>query len=90
MFMTTIQFRPDAPMVEVGSTLALAGLAVESLFGVLRVELETRYQFRAAEYQVIVDTSQEPGRALVAVFVGYVRQEFGPGIIKQLCREGSV
>jgi hypothetical protein len=70
-------FSSEVDLEEVGGTLALAVMAVESLFGEAEVALEARYEMRPRKRQCEIDCSTEVGRDLNRVFVGYLRREFG-------------
>lgn len=70
-------FNPSVPMPEVEATLRLAVLAVESLHGTDRVQLETNASINRGDRCCLVDATTEVGRTLAAIFSGYVRREFG-------------
>ncbi len=84
----TFEFISTIDMSEIASTLQLSCIAVESLFGALRVQLQTSYQFLPQQRRVVVDMTQQPGQALALVFLGYVTKEFGVNVIRLMRREG--
>lgn len=73
----TFSFAPDVLLPEAEATLRLAVLAVESLHGTERVQLELRVRVERGERCIVVDTGTEVGRSLSAIFSGYARREFG-------------
>jgi hypothetical protein len=75
----TMQFtlHEAVSMEEAKGTLALARMAVESLYGRDRVELEAAAHFDDAARQISFEVSRQVGRALALVFAGYARREFG-------------
>ena len=73
----TFSFAPDVPLPEAEATLRLAVLAVESLHGADRTQLELRVRVERGERRFVVDTSTEVGRSLSVIFSGYARRKFG-------------
>ena len=71
------KFRPDVNMEEVDGTLLLAVIAVTSLFGETRVQLEARHVFDSKLRSCVIDAATEVGRTINQLFLGYLRQEFG-------------
>ena len=70
-------FRPDVNMEEVDGTLLLAVIAVTSLFGETRVQLEARHVFDPKLRSCVIDAETEVGRTINQLFLGYLHQEFG-------------
>jgi hypothetical protein len=70
------------PMDEVEKTLELARMACEALHGNERVALETATQVDPASRRVSISGSTPPGRDLAAMFLGYVRREFGVAVVR--------
>lgn len=73
----TFSFRPAVPLPEAEATLHLAVLAVKSLHGLDRVQLELHVRIDRASRKFVIDASTEVGRTLAVIFSGYVRREFG-------------
>lgn len=78
---TTFTFSAAVDLSEVEATLRLAILAVESLHGSVRVQLELDVHIDRAGRCVAVCTDTEVGRCLAVIFGGYVRREFGEDIV---------
>jgi hypothetical protein len=74
-------FKADVPLDEAKNTLSLAGLAVESLFGRERVELETSVAIDRSRRQFTFDISRRLGRTLALIFAGFIRREFGADMV---------
>jgi hypothetical protein len=70
-------FRKDVPITDVLDTLDLAVIAVESIHGEARASLETSWSADAASRMVTIDATNEVGRTLNQVFVGFIRREYG-------------
>jgi hypothetical protein len=75
-------FTPDVPLPEAEATLRLAMLAVQSLHGADRMQLELHVRVERAERRVVVDTATEVGRTLAVIFSGYARREFGDSAVR--------
>ena len=74
-------FAESVPMHEVEATLRLARLAVQSVHGEDRVRLEARLDLDHSARTCRIDASTRTGRMLALVFSGYVRREFGEGMV---------
>ena len=70
-------FRSEVSMDEVEGTLLLAVIAVTSLYGETRVQLEARHVFDPKLRSCVIDAETEIGRSINQLFVGYLRQEYG-------------
>jgi hypothetical protein len=62
---------------EAEGTLQLALMAVGSMYGPDRMRLEAQTKLCLAQRTCSIDISTEVGRSLAAIFLGYVRREFG-------------
>ena len=71
------RFDSNVPMSEVGDTLTLALLALESLHGDDAVRLETTVAVDERRRTVAIDAALPLGQELNRVFAGYVRRAFG-------------
>src|SRR5688500_18582587 len=74
---TVLHFDESVPVAEVGATLELARLAVESLHGRERLEMDVRASVDAASRTVTVGGDGEVYRAFRAMLYGLLRREFG-------------
>jgi len=86
----TFDFQPMADMSEIAGTLQLSCIAVESLFGAVRTQVQASYQFRPGEQRLVIDMTDRPGQMLALIFLGYVNKEFGVGVLRRLERKGAV
>lgn len=69
------------PFKEAEDTLRLARLAVESIYGAQRTELEVLVDIDSDARRFIIDVSRRAGKTLALVFTGYARREFGPDCV---------
>ena len=74
---TTFSFGPQVPLTEAEATLRLAILAVESLHGANRVQLEMHIHVDRGQRCCSIDNTTDVGRTLAVIFSGYVLREFG-------------
>ena len=58
------------------ATITLAVLAVESLHGESRVQLESRHAFDVDTRTCVIDASGEVGRDVNRLFLGFINREF--------------
>jgi hypothetical protein len=72
------QFSDSVTSDEVESTLLLAVMGVESLYGESQVRLDAVHQFDWENHQCSIDASTDVGRSLNQLFAGYLMREF-PG-----------
>lgn len=70
-------FSPSLDMAEVEATVMLAILATESLHGQSGVRLEMHHTFDAEKRSCVIDASNEVGRDLNRLFIGFISREFG-------------
>ena len=70
------KFKEKSSFEEAEGTLRLARLAVESLFGLERTNLEANVTVDRHRRRFAIDVSQRVGRTLALVFAGYARREF--------------
>src|SRR5689334_17338467 len=70
-------FTPDVPVEEVESTLLLALLAVEALYGEVQTRLDAAHFFDSDQRACVIDAGTAVGRDVNRLFVGFVRREFG-------------
>jgi hypothetical protein len=71
------RFIDSLDLTEVRTTLTLALLATESLHGESRVRLESRYEFDNDDRICRIDASNEVGRDLNRLLLGFISREFG-------------
>jgi len=71
------RFSKRVAIDEIEGTLRLACLAVESLHGTERVQLEARYAIARAHRTVTITVMNDVGKTLALVFSGYARREYG-------------
>jgi hypothetical protein len=64
---------------EIETTLILALLAIESLYGTTEVRLDGRYRIERKLRTCVIDAQSSLGRDLNRVFIGFLSQEFGGG-----------
>ena len=64
-------------MEEVGSSLLLAVLGVESLHGEADVQLNAVHYLDSEQRMCLVDAGSEVGRNLNKLLAGFLRREFG-------------
>jgi hypothetical protein len=82
MATATFTFSPGVPLPEAEATLRLAVLAVESLHGADRMQLELHVRVERAERRFVIDTATDVGRTLAVIFSGYARREFGEDAVR--------
>lgn len=70
-------FRPGVNLAEVESTLHLAILAGEGLFGEARVRMEVAYHVDTPHSVILIDGRTSAGDAVVRVFTAFITREFG-------------
>jgi len=78
----TFSFGPEVPMTDAEATLRLAALAVESLHGADRIQLELHVRVEREERRFVVDIATDVGRTLAVIFSGYARREFGDDAVR--------
>jgi len=71
------RFRSDIDLAEAESTLHLAIVAAEGLFGEAQTRMDVAYAVDPSITAVIVDASTEVGQAVSAIFTAFVLREFG-------------
>lgn len=76
-FVYRIAFQIPVDMQAVEETLLLAILAVGCLYGEAAIRLDAGYAIDADERVVVIDASNETGRAIARVFIGFCTREFG-------------
>jgi hypothetical protein len=72
------EFSDEVDINEVAATVTLALLATESLHGESRVRLEAEHNFDAEHRCCTINASEEVGRDLNRLFLGFITREFGP------------
>ena len=70
-------FRPGTDLTEVETTLHLAIVAAEGLFGEARVRMEVAYDLDTAKSVVLIDGRTGAGDAAVRIFTAFITREFG-------------
>ena len=70
-------FDKSVSMADAETTLQLAILGAESLFGESMVRMDAAYSIDEARRVCVVDASNEVGRCICRVFTGYLAREFG-------------
>ncbi len=71
------EFDDSVPMEEAESTLHLAIMAAECVFGEPAVRMDAAYSIHEQNRVCVVDASHEVGRCICKVFTGYLVKEFG-------------
>jgi hypothetical protein len=71
------QFDAGVEMTEVESTLALAILATENLYGESQVRLDASHYCDAEIRSCVIDGSTAVGRDINRMFTGFLSREFG-------------
>lgn len=72
------EFDEPASMADVETTLHLAVLGAEGLFGESAVRMDATYSIDEERRICMVDACSEVGRAMVKLFTGYLTKELGP------------
>jgi hypothetical protein len=73
----TLTLNQRVPLEEALSTLDVAKLAVESLYGVAQTRLESSCEVDQDGRSLTIDERGESGRALARIFAGLLIREFG-------------
>ena len=71
------EFDKPVSMTDVETTLHLAVLGAEGLFGESSVRMDGAYSIDEQRRVCIVDARNEVGRCICQIFTGYLRKEFG-------------
>ncbi len=71
-------FTPNVPFDEIESSMLLAIMATESLYGEAQVRLDASNYLDAEKRSCVVDASTPVGHDLNRLFLGFVSREFGP------------
>jgi hypothetical protein len=71
-------FSPAVVIEEVQGTLALAVMALESLYGPDRVVLDATYRLDPQTRTLDVDRANDVGATFALILLGFLRREFGP------------
>ena len=82
------QFTESVTSDEIESTLMLAVMGVESLYGESQVRMDAIHQFDWENHQCRIDASTDIGRSLNRLFTGYLMREF-PGEAFEVRRSKS-
>lgn len=75
-------FDESASMADVETTLHLAILGAEGLFGEAVVLMDGAYSIDEERRSCVVDAGSEVGRAIVKLFTGYLTKELGPDVFR--------
>lgn len=75
--MLKVKFSNDVDMREVHDTGRLAMMAVESMYGDVLCLLSVQFKTDHAARTVLIDMGTKVGQDLAAIFLGFVRREFG-------------
>ena len=70
-------FGSAVDLTEAETTLQLALLAAEGLFGESRVRMDASYHVDPARSVILVDGSTPTGNAIIRIFTAFVTREFG-------------
>jgi hypothetical protein len=73
---------PEVPLEDVEAALVLASFAVESLHGEALVQLDGGHALDPARRVCVVDAATGVGRDLNAIFIGFLRRQFGPSAVR--------
>ncbi|TVQ34159.1 MAG: hypothetical protein EA376_00645 [Phycisphaeraceae bacterium] len=73
------RFASGVDLAEAESTLHLAILAVEGLFGEARVRMEVSYCMDAPRSALLIDGGSTVGDAVIRIFTAFLTREFGAG-----------
>ncbi len=71
------EFDRGVPLEEAETTLHLALIAAEGLFGRARVRLDARYHIDEACRRIDVRAATEVGAAVARIFAAFLLREFG-------------
>lgn len=71
-------FDESVSMTDVETTLHLAILGAEGLFGESTVRMDATYSIDEARRVCVVDARNEVGRSICQLFTGYLVKELGP------------
>ena len=71
------KFRDEANLLEAESTLHVAILAAEGLFGEARVRMDAGYVIDPSIRTLVVDASTAVGQVVCGIFTALVLREFG-------------
>ncbi len=77
------EFDEPVSMTDIETTLHLAILGAESLFGESSVRLDGAYSIDERRRICVVDARNEVGRCICQIFTGYVAREFGGGHVQR-------
>ena len=72
------KFLPTVPFAEAESSLVLAIMATESLYGQVQVRLDAAHSVDADKRACVIDASTPIGRDLNRLSIGFLSREFGP------------
>ena len=72
------EFDEPVPMTDVETTLHLAILGADAMFGESSVRMDGAYSIDERRRVCIVDARNEVGRSICQLLTGYLTKEFGP------------
>ena len=83
------EFDEPVPMTDVESTLHLAVLGAEGLFGEASVRMDGAYSIDEKRRVCVVDARNEVGRSICQIFTGYLGREIGGDTFRVRAVSGS-